>query len=85
MKTKLTDGMRLYCCSMGKVFRVTHICDTAEEANSLIEKNNHTALIACDESGRHYLAEQYGSIAPSAIMDDMRRDRSTQPENKGDK
>ena len=73
MLTKLSNDIRLYACSMGKVFRVTHVCRTMEEANKEMEKDHTTALIAEDNTGLCYLAKQYGSIAPSAILDDYRR------------
>jgi hypothetical protein len=67
------EHLRMYMCSMGKIFRVTHICDSTEDANRTMETNKDTALIAEDRAGRCFLALQYGSIAPSAIMDDMKR------------
>ena len=67
------EFMRMYMCAMGKVFRVTHICDSTEDANRTMETNKDTALIAEDRAGRCFLALQYGHVAPSAIMEDMRR------------
>lgn len=72
--TKLSNEIQLYACSMGKVFRVTHVCRTTEEANAEMEKDHNTALIAEDNTGLCYLAKQYGSVAPSAILEDYRRD-----------
>ena len=71
MTTKLTDGIRIYACSMGKVFRVTHVCRNDEEANKVMAQDRDTTCIATDNNGLVYLAEAYGSIAPSKIMEDM--------------
>lgn len=71
--TSLTNNLQLYCCSMGKVFRVTHVCDKMDEANRIMARNRDVALIAEDEKGRCYLATQYGAVAPSAILEDYRR------------
>lgn len=71
----------LYCASMGKIFRVTHVCRDADEANRVMEKNDRVTLIAEDKAGLCYLAEKYGAVCPSAIMADVmseadRRNRS---------
>ena len=76
MTTKLSNEIQIYACSMGKVFRVTHVCQNVEEANCIMERDRDTALIAEDNNGFCYLAEQYGSVAPSVIMEDMRRLRA---------
>jgi hypothetical protein len=69
-QTKLTNGIDLYCCSMRKVFRVTHVCRSMEEANAIMEKRKDIGCIAEDNNGLVYLAEHYGAIAPSAILKD---------------
>ena len=66
------DPMRLYVASMRKIFRVTHVCGTLEEANEVMAEHSDTAAIAEDKDGRIYLAEQYGSVCPSAILLDMK-------------
>lgn len=73
MKTKLSNEIQLYACSMGKVFRVTHVCRTMAEANAEMEKDHSTALIAEDNTGLCYLAKVHGSVAPSAILEDYQR------------
>lgn len=70
--TRLQNGISLYAASMGKIFRVTHVLPDAETANQAMEDDRNTALIAVDNNGLHYLAEQYGAVCPSAIMDDIR-------------
>ncbi len=72
-RIKLSDPMKIYMASMGKVFRITHICLDMDEANSVLEKNKDIACIAEDNNGLVYLAEQYGSIAPSEILNDLRK------------
>jgi hypothetical protein len=73
MKLNLTNDIGLYAASMGKIFRVTHICDTIEEANAIMEKNRDIGLISQDKRGHLFLAELYGSVCPSVIMEDIRR------------
>lgn len=70
-KAAFTNPIGLYAATMGKIFRVTHVCDTAEEANEECRRNPDTGLIMLDEAGRHYLAELYGAVCPSAIMVDL--------------
>lgn len=65
--------MQLYMASMGKIFRVTAVCKTIEEANAIMERDRDQALIAEDCNGFCYLAEQYGHVAPSAILENLRR------------
>jgi hypothetical protein len=62
--------MSLYIKSMGKLFRVTSICHSADEANRVMATDRKQTLIACDSSGLHYLAHQYGAVCPSALLDD---------------
>lgn len=67
-KPVFNKPIQLFCLSMGKVFEVKFITDTEKESNTVMQRNRDVCLIAVDSAGRHYLAEQYGSIAPSAIM-----------------
>lgn len=76
--TKLDNGILLYAVSMGKIFRVTHILPDMDSANKAMEQDRDIALIAEDNNGLCYLAEQYGSVCPSAIMDDTRRHNRTE-------
>ena len=76
MITKLTNGIVLYAASMGRVFRVTHICPDTESANAVMAKDHDTVSIAEDNNGFVYLAEAYGSIAPSAILHDLQSKKS---------
>lgn len=72
-KAAFTNPIGLYAASMRKIFRVTHVCDTMEEANEECRRNPGIGLIMQDEAGRHYLADLYGSVCPSAIMADLAR------------
>jgi len=72
-------GIQLYAASMGKIFRVTHVCQTTDEANKAMEQDSSIGMIAEDQQGRIYLAELYGPVCPSAILDNYRR--STQREH----
>lgn len=71
--TKLQDGIQLYAASMGKIFRVTHVLPDMDAANKAMAQDRNIALIAEDNNGLCYLAEQYGVVCPSAILDDVRR------------
>lgn len=64
--------MRIYVASMGKIFRVTAIARSDEEANRICANDRDSAVVACDKSGLVYIAEQYGSVCPSAILDDLK-------------
>jgi hypothetical protein len=75
--TKLSNGIALYAASMGKLFRVTHICLDGAQANQAMSQDKTIALIAEDRNGLCYLAKTYGNVAPSAILDDLKQDRPT--------
>lgn len=66
--TRLQNGIGLYCISMGKIFRVTHVLPSTEAANKAMKQDKSIALIAEDNNGLCYLAEQYGAVCPSAIL-----------------
>jgi len=67
---KLSDGVQVYCKSMGKVFRVTHIAKSDDEANEFMRKNKDTAVIAVDRSGLVYIAELYQMTIKSNTLPD---------------
>jgi len=71
--TKLQNGIGLYCVSMGKIFRVTHVLQNMDDANKAMEQDRSTALIAEDNNGLCYLAQQYGSVCPSIILEHHQR------------
>ena len=59
---KLENNMQLIIASMGKLFKVTHICNSIKEANQIMSDNsdNPDPEISCiteDEQGRIYLVE----------------------------
>ena len=69
---KFTDPhLSLYIKSMGKLFKVTAICRTIEEANNIMEKDKDQAMIGEDKSGLIFLAEQYAAICPSHVIKDI--------------
>ena len=70
---KLTNHLTFFCLSMGKVFEVTDVCNTADEANKIMERNSNTALIAEDDKGHFYLACQYGAKCPSDLISKLLR------------
>ena len=72
MKTLKFDNadMRLYMASMGKLFRVTAVCHTTEQANGIMARDRSQVVIAEDCNGLIYLAEQYGAKCPSTLLDD---------------
>lgn len=69
----LENNIGFYAASMGKIFRVTHIVDTDDEANAIMERNRDIGLISKDKHGHLFLAELHGSVCPSAILNDMKR------------
>lgn len=54
---KLENHMQLLIASMGKLYNVTHICNSVEEANQIMSETPDTSCITEDEQGRVYLAE----------------------------
>ena len=62
-------GCTFYAASMGELFSVRYIADTDEEANQFMERNNDTGLTAQDNKGRLYIANLYGSVCPSAVLE----------------
>lgn len=68
---EIENGIKLYCKSMGKVFRVYEICESDDEANAYMEKHDDAAVIACDTRGRVYLACKYSNVCRSSeLIDD---------------
>lgn len=63
-------GCTFYAASMGNRLHVLRsIADTDEEVNQFMERNNDTGLIAQDNKGRLYIANLYGSVCPSAVLE----------------
>ena len=63
--------MSVYVKSMGKFFRVTAICKSDAEANRILELDSSQTVIASDCNGLVYLAGQYESVYPSALINDQ--------------
>ena len=56
---KLTNNMTLLIDVGGKLFKVTHICESDREANQIMSENPNIAMICEDEeSGKIFLAEK---------------------------
>ncbi len=70
---RFDNPMQIYCASMGKVFRVATVASTEQQANDFCTRHRDTGVICKDNNGLIYIAELYGSIAPSAILQDMKR------------
>lgn len=49
----------LYVRSMGKLFRVTALCSTADEANALMERRPPDSVIVANREGLIFLADKY--------------------------
>jgi len=62
--------MSLYMKSMGKLFKVTAVCKSTDEANAIMERDREQACIAEDCNGLVYLAHQYGQTVPSHLIPD---------------
>lgn len=73
MKTLKLDNPEMVACvaSMGKMFKVTAICKSDEEANIICRKNPDTGVIATDCNGLVYIAELYGHTIKSQIIKDF--------------
>ena len=67
---KLSNGVSVYCKSMGKVFRVQHIARTVEECNEFCAKHRDCGLIAEDGNGLLYIAELYALTVKSDVLPD---------------
>ena len=56
----LSNSIKVYCKSMGKIFKVLHIAKTVEEANSFTNKHKNCGVIAEDQkSGLIFIADKY--------------------------
>ncbi len=64
----LTDGVKVYCKSMGKVFRVRHIAKSEEEANDFCARHSDCGAIAEDKNGLVYIAELYALTIRSDLL-----------------
>ncbi len=54
---KMTNNMQLLIASEGKLFLVTHVCQSVEYANQVMKDIPETACISEDEKGNIYLAK----------------------------
>ena len=68
-KTKIRD-VKIYAKSMGKIFPVTCVCTTDEEANEFCRKHKDNGVIGVDNNGLIYVADFYGFTCPSALIAD---------------
>jgi hypothetical protein len=69
MKPNLSNNLHLFVASMGKIFRITDICHTMEEANAIMARHSDRAMIAEDaKAGLIFLAEKYGPKCPSSVI-----------------
>lgn len=70
MKTLQFDNpqMKLYVASMGKIFRVTAVCKTDDEANAICKKDPDQSVMAVDCNGLIYLANSYSLTVPSSVL-----------------
>lgn len=68
---KLSNGLLVYCKSMGKVFRVRHIARDTDEANEFCAKHRDTGAIAeCRQTGLVFIADLYSLTVPSSFLPD---------------
>jgi hypothetical protein len=59
---KMTNNAQLFISIDGKLFLVTHICDSVNDANKIMADNKTTSFVAEDEQNRYYLAEHNATI-----------------------
>jgi hypothetical protein len=67
---KLSNGVKVYCKSVGKVFRVYHIARSDDAANEFCAKHKDCGVIAVDKSGLVYIAELYSLTVKSDVLPD---------------
>uniref|UniRef100_A0A6H1ZV51 Uncharacterized protein n=1 Tax=viral metagenome TaxID=1070528 RepID=A0A6H1ZV51_9ZZZZ len=68
---RLTNGLKVYCKSMGKILRVAHIAQTDDEANEFCAKHPDTGVIALDQNnGLVFIAELYQIKIDSKVLPD---------------
>ena len=61
-------NIQVYCKSMGKIFPVTYIAKTDNEANKYLEKKKDEGVIATDKNGLVYIASYYAVTVPSSVL-----------------
>jgi hypothetical protein len=54
---KMTNDAQLFVSIGGKLFLVTHVCNSIREANYHMETDKTTSFITEDEQGRYILAK----------------------------
>ena len=64
----LSNGVKLYCKSMGKIFRVQHVAKSTEEANYFCQKHKDMGVIAIDKNDLVYIAEIYSLTVKSNVL-----------------
>ena len=67
----MQNDLKLYAASMGKVFRVTHIATSVDEANTYCEKHPDSGVIAEDtQKGIIFVAHRYSTKLSSKVLED---------------
>mgnify|MGYP001585467231 CR=1 FL=1 len=67
----MQDELRLYCKSMGKIFRVRKVCMDEDYANRYCATHRDVAVIAEDtEEGLIYIADVHSLTVKSDILPD---------------
>ena len=69
MTLKLTNDLKLYCKSMGKVFKVTYIAKSDDEANEYMANHKDEGVIA-EGNGLIFIASFYSITVPSNLLPD---------------
>jgi len=67
---KISNGIKVYCKSMGKIFRVQHIAKSLDEANTFCKKHPDCGVIAEDKTGLIFIAETYALKINSDVLPD---------------
>ena len=70
MLNRSDPDLKLYCKSMGKLFRVRAICRSDDEANEVCRKDDHAAVIAQSSGGLIFLADKYETRVSSDVVID---------------
>lgn len=67
---KLSNGVKVYCKSMGQVFRIQHIAKNIGDANWFCRRHADCGVIAEDNQGLVYIAELMQLKVSSSTLPD---------------
>ena len=67
----LSNDVKVYCKSMGKIFKITHIAKSVDDANKYMENHSMEGVIAENKkTGLIFIAEFNAIKIPSSVLPD---------------